>query len=518
MASGHPAFIAIFDFGTSSGRCLLIDPQGKVLACSQVIWNYQNLPYPDGPVWSFDPAASWLLLAKCCQEAIDMAGARPQDALGVVATSQRHGAVLTGCQNEGLDAIPNMDIRSTPEWDALAKSHADRIYHITGRWPQRVFLPAHLSWIRANKPDEFHRIGHLLSIPDWIVYCLCGEMVSEPTTATDLLLLDMRTRQWSTDLLELFGIRAEWMPAIVPSGTIAGKLQRSAAQQTGLPEGIPVIIGGADTQLGVLGLGCIRPNALAVIMGSSAPLQVVIDHPRQHPDAALWTNPHVTPDQWVIESNAGDSGLLQDNLLRNIAETFAQLGPSTIDARQLMKDLDYELYEHRDRHQARPIASLGPMIFHAKNWPVVHGVIKGIDLTAANGIQPVDLYYALIENIAYAIRGNFLQLKTMVQEFSDVRAGGGAMNSPLWQNFLPTVLNTSFDVPDEKEATSIGAALLGFVNLGVHRTLADGIQSMIRFTTFHANQGEQAEHDHRYQKWLEVYQQSLGSKNGNKPS
>jgi autoinducer 2 (AI-2) kinase len=507
MKTNDP-YIAVIDFGSSSGRCLLIDPKGTVVASSQETWKYQETKHEGEILWSFDPGQFWSILAACCKKSVITAGIDAHDVIGVIATSQRHGVVLMDPNGVPFDAIPNNDVRSTPEWKMKVDENAQQIYDITFRWPQPIFLPAHLDWFRIHRPNEYYRIGHLLSILDWIVYCFCGEIVSEPTAAADLLLLDIQKQQWSHDLLELFNFSPDWMPSIVPSGSVVGKISPSAALITGLPEGIPVLIGGADTQLGVLGLGCSLPNSIAIIMGSSIPLQMVSEKPIKHPSASTWTNPHVIPNQWVIESNAGDAGLQQNNMVKKIIEETVRTNLE-LDTHQFLVKLDGMVMARRKIRKSNLLASVGTMVFNGKNWPEIQGMIKGIDLNRSLDIGWIDLYEALVDNIAYAIKGNYLQLREMSNTCPYVCAGGGTLNSKMWQTLLPNVLGSKINIPKEKEVTSIGAALLAFVSLGVYQSHAEAKHSMVHLEPFDGFQIEMVGYERRYQEWLDLYQMSI---------
>lgn len=507
-------FIVVFDFGTSSGRCLLIDREGAVLASSQEAWRYQHSNWNGQTLWSFDPVHFWSILASCCKKALATAGVNVHDAVGVITTSQRHGAVLLDRQGQPIDAIPNMDLRTTAEWDEKAASHSAQIYEIAGRWPQPVFLPAHLDWIQSCQPQKYARIGHLLSILDWMVYSLCGAYVSEPTAAADLLLLDVERQQWDANLQDWFSVDPQWLPAIRPSGSIAGTLHRAAATATGLPEGIPVLVGGADTQLGVIGLGCTQPNALAIIMGSSVPLQLVVDKPLRHAAAATWTNPHIIPNQWVLESNAGDAGLFQNNIAEKVFRSNPGMNKLWVNRRKLLEELDARITERRKAQVVPLLASIGPMIFNGKLWPQVSGMVEGVDVNDPLSFEWADFYLAFVDNIAYAIKGNYQQLEAMQNPIDDVRAGGGSMNSRMWQTFLPNVLGTSLRVPKEKEVTSLGAALLAFVSLGVYRSFPEGVEAMIRWDLFEPEPAEISRHDQRFYQWLDLYQLSIRRNHG----
>ena len=133
-------YIAVFDFGTSSGRCLLIDQRGTVLASSQIDWNYEQRNWEGLTLWSFDPGQYWSNLAACCQKALSAGNISTNEAIGVIATSQRHGGVLIDSKGRAIEAIPNNDMRSTPEWDEKANENAHQIYKITCRWPRAFFF------------------------------------------------------------------------------------------------------------------------------------------------------------------------------------------------------------------------------------------------------------------------------------------------------------------------------------------------------------------------------------------
>ena len=142
------------------------------------------------------------------------------------------------------------------------------------------------------------------------------------------------------------------------AGTPLGALTIAAAKALGLRPGTPVAVGGADTQCGLLGAGVVEAGQLAVVAGSTAPLQLVTDQPRADPNGCTWVGHHVVPGRWVVESNAGAmgdtlewfSGVLYpgspDPVAHFVAEAagaapgaggmLSSLGAQVMDAREMM--------------------------------------------------------------------------------------------------------------------------------------------------------------------------------------
>src|SRR5262249_62061782 len=81
-----------------------------------------------------------------------------------------------------------------------------------------------------------------------------------------------------------------------------------AAAVTGLPEGAPVFAGGADTESALLGSAVHETGQLGAVLGTTTPVQLVIDRPLLDAECNLGTSPHVVADRWVLESNGGDTG------------------------------------------------------------------------------------------------------------------------------------------------------------------------------------------------------------------
>ena len=107
---------------------------------------------------------------------------------------------------------------------------------------------------------------------DWIGFQLCGVAAAEPSQAAESLLFELEQPRWAWDWIERLGLPRRLFPDVRAAGTRLGALTPAAAERLGLAAGIPVAVGGGDTQCGLLGAGVVTPGALGVIAGTSSPV------------------------------------------------------------------------------------------------------------------------------------------------------------------------------------------------------------------------------------------------------
>src|SRR4029434_9901068 len=125
-------------------------------------------------------------------------------------------------------------------------------------------------------------------------------------------LFEVGARRWADDLIGSLGLPRHLFPEVVSSGTALGPLGKDAAAHLGLQPGIPVVAGGGDTQCGLLGAGAVDSGQIAIIAGSTMPVQQVLERGFVDAEARLWTSHHVVEGRWTLESNGGPSGDMTD--------------------------------------------------------------------------------------------------------------------------------------------------------------------------------------------------------------
>ena len=491
--------VVTLDAGTGSGRCVVFDAAGGPLASAQEPFHYRRFTNPDVPFvrgFDLDPRAFWGALARCARTALAALppGARIR---GVIATSQREGCVFLDAADEVLYAGPNLDARAFAEgMEIEQRIGAERLHQVTGHAPPYIFPVARYAWYR--KYHDGARVSRLFMLNDWITFLLSGVAVAEHSNAGESMLYDVSRRDWSAEILDALEIPPAILPALCAPGTRVGSVSARAAAETGIPEGTPVFAGGADTESALLGSGVHETGRTGAVLGTTSPVQTVIDHPLIDPRGNLWTSCHVVPGRWVLESNAGDTGdsyrwLLE--LMFGTSDAGAYAG-----AEEAMRALDSaprQVYCH-----------LGPVIFNLREMNPLKpaGMLFRFPLLHVDRPLRGEILHAFLESVAFAIRGNCEQIAAATgRPIPVLTVSGGMAQSPTLTRLLASTLGVPLAVSTVTESASLGCAILAAVGAGLHADVAEALAAMTRHRQVDPVAGETSEYDERYHKWREVY-------------
>ena len=458
----------VLDLGTGSLRAAVFDLEGRALGVAAEEW-MASAPEEEPLGYEFDPDRTWERLARAARTALSRAGVSPEAVLAISATSQRDGDVLLDEKGKELCCALNRDARGVMYGEEIADRLGEQVYHITGRWPLGLGMLGRLWWFRQRRPEVYGCIAQVLMISDWLIYRLCGVFRSEPTSASSSLLFDIRKHAWSVELAQALDLPPSVFPACVAPGSVAGPLRPQAAAELGLLEGIPVVVGAGDSQAAGLACGALEEGTAFAVAGTTLPVQMVLAEPLLDPQRRLHTGAYILPDRWVLESNGGLAGALY----RWFAETFA--GPAP----------DYARLEQEAAAApaGQVIAVLGPQVadFSRLRFPPP-SLFRFPFLGALE--EPVGrggFARAILESMAYAVRGNLEQLEEVSGKSAEVLLlCGGLTRSATFTQIVADVCRRPVRVPALREASSLGAAICAVVGAGVYPTLREGAERMVR--------------------------------------
>ena len=466
--------VLVLDVGTTVLKASLVSPAGDFAACRSCTWGYRHEQDIEGGL-TFDPNTLLRRFAELVQEMLSADPSLRQRIAAVTVSAQRLGFVLLDAANEPLCGIPNIDRRATREAAAFQDDRFERYYPGAGRWPGPQHMITRLRWWRNHAPEQLQSISKILSISDWIVYILCGVMASEPTTACESCLLDIRTLSWNTDLFAYEAIPRPLFCDLIPSGSVAGAARGTAAAALGIQEGTPVVMGAGDTQLGVLGAGGVAAGHCAVVAGSSAPVNRVVSRPVVDSKYRTVTNPHVVSGAWVVEANAMLTGVsftwvkdllfgddpngyaAMETLARDyLARTDSLCGLTTVAGACTANTRQGNLYP-----------------YGAINFPMS-------DLNA--GLLSREAFaFSAFEATAYAILANMEILGDVCgSDPETLSLGGGETRRPLWIEWIRMMTDIPMDMVLSGDMTSLGAAMLAFQALETFPDWEHTIRAMVR--------------------------------------
>jgi autoinducer 2 (AI-2) kinase len=494
------------DLGTGSCRAVIFDEAGVPASIAQREWSHPPLAdVPGSQV--FDTSHNWELIAQCVREALAQSGIDASGIRAVSSTSMREGMVLYDAAGHEQWACPNVDSRASAEAaELVASGRAREIFDRGGDWVS-ITAPARLLWIQRHEPELFARTAHLTMLSDWVLYRLSGRFVTEPSCGSSSDMFDLAAGTWSPEIIGWSGLPASAFPEVVASGQRIGEVTREAATATGLAVGTPVVAGGGDTQLGLVGIGVVEPGRVTVVGGSFWQTTVTTSRPLIDPEARLRTLCHAVPGQWMTEG----IGFYHGIVMRWFRDAFCDY------EKQLAFERRVDPYVVMEEAAATvPAGSNGLIpifsnLMDSKRWVHASPSFLQFDVDDPTRTGRAACIRAIEEEAAYTARGHLLVIEELTGERPDeVVFTGGASKGRLWPQIVADVLGVRVRVPVVKESTALAAAMFAGLGVGIYRTLDEVVDAVVRFER--DVDPDLSVHDgyrERYLQWREVYLRQL---------
>jgi autoinducer 2 (AI-2) kinase len=503
-------YVLAVDAGSSGCRSLIIDLKGNLVSSAYQEWFYDLMPPEIAPMGKeFSPRKFWDIICRLIRESIKKGDVAPVDIIAVSSASQRQGAVFLDKKGRELYAGPNTDIRAIMEGFAIDGEYGDEVYHITGHKPSLLFVPARLKWFQANRPEIYEKITTALSIGDWITFKLSGERVAEVSCVADLGMVDIHEVKWSDRMGERLQLSQGVCPGIVTSGTRVGMVTSEAARKTGLSTSTAVVAGGADTQCGLLGMGVKDGGEVGIIGGWSGAIQMAMTKPIIDPKGRLWTGCHALSNRWYLESNAQECG--------GAYRWLKGLLFSASKSQDVYGQMD-SLAQESPPGAGGMLAFIGPAVMDMSRLkPSLGGFIFSVT-PSITAVEKKHFVRAALENLAFAFKGNCVQLEEVSQQkVKQVSMGGGLAQSRCLVKILSDILAMPVTCFESPQVTAWGAAMCAAVGSGIYPDLNRAMVAMkpkSRVVEPDAQSGQEyAPHYERWRitaKWLEDLYEKIG--------
>lgn len=488
-------FLMALDLGNGSGRCLLVDLDSKDMFFASRGWTYTVAPGTAGLGYNMDLEDTWLKLGEASREVMEQSGARPGAVLGLAATSMRNTTVLLDGEGSVLLAAPNQDARALGEALVLGAERGMEVYEAGGHWPSPIFMGSRLLWMKDHAPELLEQAWKVASLSDWVAYRLVGDLFAERSQAGETLLFDHRTGDWNFGLIESLGLPLSVFPGTVDAGDRIGNLSEKAAAHLGLAPGIPVAAGGADTQSGLLGAGCVGQGDIGVMAGTGMPVQLVTSEYLLDGEGRLWSGRHAVPGLYVLESN----GMLTGKVL----EWFSLI---------LYPDSDDpvgEMFEEAGASEpggAGVYSTFGARVFDARSINILLGNLSMSHMVTPDALNcRCHIARALIEGIAFSVRANLEQLvEAAGSQPEAITVAGGMSRSDLWAQVVSDVTGKSVLVPSTPEVSALGAAICAGVGAGTFTDTVEGAGRLSSIAREHQPGADGARYERLYSGWREA--------------
>jgi autoinducer-2 kinase len=504
--SGHPGpYLLAVDAGTGSCRALLFSPSGEQVAVSLREWTHREPPDAPGGQ-DFDVEANWTAITACIRDTLTIAGATGDDVAAVAATSMREGIVLYDAHGTEIWACPNVDSRAASEASELiAEGAAERIFTEAGDWVS-ITSPARLRWLARHRPDIFASVHSLGMLSDWITYRLAGVQVTEPSCGSSSGMFSLANRAWSERIAEICSLSPAVLPPVADPGTTVGEVTAVAAAQTGLRAGTPVVAGGADTQLGLLGAG-VRAGEFTVLAGTFWQNTMLVDTPLIDSGQRLRTLCHVTPGEWMLEGIGFYCGMA----MRWYRDAFCDAEATVARGRGVDPYVVMEENAAKIPPGAGGVYAILSNLMNARRWVHASPSFLGFNLSDPAGTGRAACVRAIEEAAAYVVRGHLGIIGELTAApVTGLTFSGGAAKGTLWPQIIADVVGLPVHVPAVTESSALGAALCAGKGAGLYSRLTD-LEGALRkrVATFEPQPAAVAAYHDGYARWLEIYPRML---------
>ena len=500
-------YLMAVDAGTGSVRAVIFDTSGKEIACVQREWFHAEDPRYPGSM-DFDWKTNWELSCLCIRAALRQSGI-PASAIAAVSTTcMREGIVLYDNRGNEIWACANVDARSNDEVAELIRRDPalERdIYSVSGQTYALGALPR-LLWVKNKLPEVYKSVHRISMFNDWLIYKLTGVLLSEPSNGCTTGIFDLRKRDWDVSIAEKTGIRGDIFNPVTECGTVAGKINDAGAESTGLAPGTPVVAGGGDAQMGCIGVGVVDNNQAAVFGGSFWQYEYNTAECKTDSACRIRVNCHGVPAMWQYEAIAFMPGLA----MRWYRDTFC--GEEILKA----KELGISAYDlMNQKAEEVPAGCYGMMcafsdVMNYISWKHAAPTFTNFAFDSRK-YSKYTFYRAIMENAALVTKGHYdLVAEATGQKPKEIVFAGGAANSGLWCRILSDVLGLPVKVPEVKEATALGTAILAGHGIGIYKDVSSTARTLVKWEkTYYPDMENHGIYRQIYSRWRKVYSAQL---------
>jgi xylulokinase len=487
-------YLLTLDVGTTSVKAGLFS--GRLEAVSFRIREYTLLT-PQADFVELDPEVYWDNACAAIREVLTEAGISPKDVASITCTTQGETLIPVGKDGRALhNAIVWLDARAQKEARWICE-RMDRlpVYQRTGLPEVNGYTPvAKLLWIKNNLPKVYGEAEEFLLLEDYLVYRLCGQFVTNPALMCTTGYFDILDDVLFEEMFRVCGLDEQKIPSIRPCGLVVGTLKPDAAKSLGLPESVKVTTGAMDQVASAIGSGNITKGIVTETTGTCQAVAATVDKSVFPSWSPVTYYSHAIKGKLLKIVINQTAGIAYKWFRNEFCQDFINSGE---DSFRLMDDLAAN----------EPALSRGLSFFPhmtGMQFPQtdesVRGVFFGVGLHTTRGC----FIRAIMEGVGYMLRESMDKMQLSPTRV--ISLGGGAKSS-IWGQIKASICKTDFLVLENQESTSLGAAMLGGLAVGLFDSMEAASGQLTVTRSFSPNAEEIIQYEAGYKEYLNMYGQ-----------
>ncbi len=472
------------DLGTSAVKLLLMDEAGKI---RNIVSKEYDLSFPH-PGWSEQAPEDWyaqsvagiIELTKDCDKT---------QVAGIGFGGQMHGLVVLDENDEVIrPAILWNDGRTTKETDYLNNVVGrDKLSEYTANIAFAGFTAPKILWMKENEPEDFARIKKIMLPKDYLAYRLSGVHCTDYSDASGMLLLDVKNKCWSKEMMEICGVREEQLPKLFESYEVVGTLKPELAATLGLSENVKVIAGAGDNAAAAVGTGTVGDGMCNISLGTSGTIFISSKTFGVDENNALHSFDHADGSFHLMGcmlSAASCNKWWMDEILKTQEYAKEQEGIARLGENHVYY-LPYLMGE-RSPH----------------NDPAARATFIGMTMDTTRE----EMTQAVLEGVAFGLRDSLEVARSLGIKIGRTKICGGGAKSPLWKKIIANVMNLKVDVIESEEGPGYGGAILAAVGCGEYANVEEAAEKLVKVIDTVEPEPELVEkYEARYQQFKKIY-------------
>ena len=489
------------DIGTYESKGVIVNLEGDVIS-TDVCPHTMSIPRQGWAEHDAD-AVWWGDFCTIVKNLLRKTGIAPNEILSV------------GCSAIGSDCLPvdaqgnplrpgilyGVDTRSMIEIEELTNSIGEEsLYHSCANTLSTQSVGPKILWLKKNEPDIYRKAAKFVTATTFLVAKLTGEYYIDHLTAAWFApMYDFYNNCWKQELSKDV-VDIDRLPDLAWSDDLAGKITAEAAQQCGLAEGTPVVVGTVDAASEAVSVGAVNPGQMMLMYGSTVFMIEVLDKPAS--DKRLWANPFCFKGTSSLMAGMATSG--------SLTRWFRDVCGADLVANELSSGEN--AYEKLvSEAQRTPPGSEGLVVlpyFSGERTPIqdprARGVFFGLTLAHTRG----HLFRAVLEGIGYGIKHHFEVMDAIDAAPMEIVAVGGGTKNSLWLQVVSDISGVPQIVPSVTMGASYGDAFLAGLGVGIFSHFTDIKKWMRDMRTITPDLTKMALYEKYYQIYLDLYQRN----------
>ena len=472
------------DLGTSAVKLLLMDEKGGI---KKIVSKEYELHFPH-PGWSEQKPEDWYsqsmegikeLISECDKSQV----------AGISFGGQMHGLVVLDEDDDVIrPAILWNDGRTQKETDYLNnKIGKDKLSEYTANIAFAGFTAPKILWMRENEPDNFNKIKKIMLPKDYLAYKLSGTFCTDYSDASGMLLLDVKNKCWSKQMMEICGVSEEQLPKLFESYEVVGTLKEDIAEELGLSKEVKIIAGAGDNAAAAVGTGTVGDGMCNISLGTSG----------------------------TIFISSANFGVDKNNALHSFAHADGHyhLMGCMLSAASCNKWWAEEIL-HTDDFAAeqKDITKLGenhvfylPYLMGERsphNDPKARATFIGMSMDTTRE----EMTQAVLEGVAFGLRDSLEVARSLGIKIERTKICGGGAKSPLWKKIIANGLGIKVDVIESEEGPGYGGAMLAAVACGEFASVEEAAEKLVKvIDTIEPDPELVEKYNDRYAKFAKIY-------------